>query len=126
MFLNRQRLAVFGDFTDGSTHLAGLNGAGSPPGCNAQGSLQLPLSNPNSEVTYEGLPVLVAGTTFDPHSNRGREGCAAGHVTVAIPLSDPFSVNGPDDLLVKVNGVYPIRVGDLLSCGDQIKPLDGI
>jgi hypothetical protein len=126
MFLNRQRLAVFGDFTDGDTHLAGQNGAGSPPGCNAGGTPQIALSNPNAEVFFEGLPVLVLGTVFDPHTNKGTGGCATGHVTAAIPLSDPFSLNGPDDLLVKVNGILPIRVGDLLSCGDQIKPLAGI
>ena len=126
MFLNRQRLAVLGDFATGSNHLVGYNGAGNPVGCNAEGLPQIAITNPNSEVFYEGRLVLVAGTIFGDHTARGRDGCATGHVVAAVPLSDPLGVPAADDLLITVNNLLPIRVGDLLQCGDQIKPTPDI
>ena len=126
MFLNRQRLAVLGDFATGSNHLVGYNGAGSPVGCNAEGLPQIAITNPNTEVFYEGRLVLVAGATFGTHSNRGKDNCTVNHILTAVPLSDPLGVQAADDLLITVNNLLPIRVGDLLQCGDQILPTPGI
>lgn len=126
MFLNRQRMAVLGDLTTGANHLAGYNGAGSPPGCNAEGLPQVAIENPNSEVFFEGRLILVQGTIFGSHTNKGKKNCAAEHNVAAVPLSDPLGVPSADDYLVTINNLLPIRVGDLLQCGDQIITTLGI
>lgn len=115
MIAGRGRIAVQSDVADANLHI--------PPG-NAVGCTNCGLStvtlNPNTTVTYEGKPLLVEGVLFSPHTSPGVLACGVGHNTLAIPLSDPTKAPTPNDFLIKINGLTPVHVGDVLTCGAKI------
>lgn len=115
MIPGRGRLAVITDVADANTHI--------PPG-NAVGCTNCGMSTvtftPNTTVTYEGKLLLTEGTIFSPHTSPGTLGCGVGHNTLAVPLSDPTKSPTLNDNLIKINGLPPIHVGDLLTCGAKI------
>ena len=111
MFLGRNKVAVQKDFANGNKHLGACNNCG----------FSLIAFNPNAEVTYEGLPIIVDGAIYLPHPSPGILGCCLTHDVRARPLSDLASIPTVDDQMVKINGLLPIRLGDLLYCGAEIE-----
>jgi uncharacterized Zn-binding protein involved in type VI secretion len=103
------------DLSDANIHIP----PGNAVGCTNCGFSTVAL-NPNTTVTYEGELVLVQGTMFTPHTSPGNLGCGVGHNTFAIPLSDPTKASTANDYLIKINGLTPIHVGDVLTCGAKI------
>jgi hypothetical protein len=117
MFIGRDRLALETDLADANIHYP----PGAGVGCDGCGISVLAF-NPNTLVTYEGVKVLIAGSTYSPHPSPGPRGCGLSHVTLALPISDPMVPVTVDDPLVTVEGVLPIRLGDILACGSRIIP----
>jgi len=115
MIPGRGRLALATDIANAEYHVPPGNGVG----C-TQCGISTVAYNPNFTVTYEGKQVLVDGTIFTSHSNPGRVACGVGHDTAAMPLSDSTRVPTSNDGLIKVNGLLPIHLGDILVCGAKI------
>ena len=114
MFLGRNRLALQTDYADGNSHTQG-----DCQGC----GFSLLAFNPNTTVTFEGQTVVLEGSIYTTHPIPGNQGCCLSHNTLAKPLSDPNSPGGVDDNLVTIEGLRPIRLGDLLYCNAPIKEL---
>ena len=115
MIPGRGRIAVITDIADADYHVPPGNGVG----CTNCG-ISTVAFNPNFTVTYEGKFLLTEGTVFTPHTSPGRTACGIGHDTAAIPLSDLSVAPTTNDGLIKINGLLPIHVGDILTCGAKI------
>lgn len=114
MFQGRNKVATNKDVANGHQHFGNT--------CNTCGISMVAL-NPNTEVTYEGLPIVVENTIFNPHPIPGELGCCITHDVRAFPLSDPMAVPTQDDQIIKINGLLPVRIGDLLYCGAEIQEI---
>jgi hypothetical protein len=96
--------------------------SGNHTGCSGCGvSVPLPPTNLNTFVKYEGKLILVEGVQFSEHPNLSNP-CCVGHIKVARAESSPPRGSFPTDNKIKINGIAPIRIGDITTCGSSVIP----
>jgi hypothetical protein len=96
--------------------------SGNHTGCSGCGvSLPIVATNLNRFVKYEGKLILVEGVQFLEHPNQGQP-CCVGHTKVAKAESSPPKGTYPTDNKIKINGIAPVRIGDVTICNSSIIP----
>ena len=109
--IRRQRFALQTDLLSGDH--TGCSGCGP--------SLAIMTTNLNTTVKYEGKLILVEGVQFLEHPNLSNP-CCVGHVKVARAESSPPRGTYPTDNKIKINGIVPVRLGDITACNSSIIP----
>jgi len=113
----RQRFALDTDLLSGNHPPVGEAAACS--GCGA--TLPNMTTNLNRFVKYEGKLILVEGVNFIPHTNVTKD-CCVSHTQTARAESSPPRGTYPSDNKIKINGLVPVRIGDVTTCNSSIIP----
>jgi len=114
----RQRFALQTDLLSGNHPPP----PGSTTGCSGCGATFPNMTtNLNTFVKYEGKLILVEGVNFIPHTNIEKP-CCVTHIQTARAESSPPRGTYPTDNKIKINGIIPVRIGDVTACNSSIIP----